>query len=536
MAQKGKVGFSYRQHDTGGPYDAIVIGSGIGGLGAAAILSKHARKRVLVLERHYTAGGFTHTFRRPGYAWDVGVHYIGDVLSERAGLRAVFDDVTNGNLHWASMGDVYDRIIFPDRSYDFHTGRAAFRDRLAADFPNEVSAIDKYLSLVSECLKKSQNYWIEKTFPQWLSGFAGGFLRQPFTAYSDKTTYEVLTGLTRNPRLLAVLTGQYGDYGLPPRKSSFAVHAMVANHYFRGGAYPAGGSGKIAETIAPVIENGGGRIMINAEVAEILVEGNRAVGVKMSDGREIHTPLVISDAGFINTWGRLLPAQVSSRFGLLEQLKRLTPSYGHLCLYVGLKYSPQELGLGKANLWIYPGDDHDASVEKFIADSRAPFPVVYISFPSSKDPAFAQEFPGRATIEVITVAKYEWFHQWESARWKHRGKDYETLKEHFLERLLEALYAHLPQVKGKIDYRELSTPLSTRTFANYQYGELYGIDHTPGRFRQHFLRPETPIRGLYMTGQDVCTAGVGGALFGAVLAASSILKRNVLSLIHKNRS
>src|SRR5512145_620224 len=91
-------------------YDAVVIGSGIGGLGAAALLAKHGGKRVLVLERHYTLGGFTHVFRRPGYEWDVGVHYLGE-LQPGAMLRAIFDDVSDGRLEWADMGEVYDRVV-----------------------------------------------------------------------------------------------------------------------------------------------------------------------------------------------------------------------------------------------------------------------------------------------------------------------------------------------------------------------------------------------------------------------------------------
>ena len=73
---------SYKQLTLDPSWDAIVIGSGIGGLTAAALLSKHGGKRVLVLERHYTAGGYTHGFHRPGYEWDVGVHYIGDVQDD----------------------------------------------------------------------------------------------------------------------------------------------------------------------------------------------------------------------------------------------------------------------------------------------------------------------------------------------------------------------------------------------------------------------------------------------------------------------
>ena len=73
-----RIGEPWRPGAAREPWDAIVVGSGIGGLAAAALLARHGKRRVLVLERHYTAGGFTHVFHRPGYEWDVGVHYVGD--------------------------------------------------------------------------------------------------------------------------------------------------------------------------------------------------------------------------------------------------------------------------------------------------------------------------------------------------------------------------------------------------------------------------------------------------------------------------
>src|SRR6185437_16090769 len=97
-----KIGTSYKQHPVAEHWDVIVVGSGIGGLATAGLLARHAGKRVLVLERHYTAGGFTHTFTRPGYEWDVGVHYIGQVGARQA-MRGVFDYVTEGRLAWAPL-------------------------------------------------------------------------------------------------------------------------------------------------------------------------------------------------------------------------------------------------------------------------------------------------------------------------------------------------------------------------------------------------------------------------------------------------
>jgi all-trans-retinol 13,14-reductase len=125
-----QIGHSYKQHPVGDNHDAIVIGSGIGGLAAAALLAKHGGRKVLVLERHYTAGGFTHVFRRPGYEWDVGVHYIGRVNDPKYDVHAAFDHVTEGRLHWNPMPDVYDRIEIAGRCYEFPSGRERFRARM----------------------------------------------------------------------------------------------------------------------------------------------------------------------------------------------------------------------------------------------------------------------------------------------------------------------------------------------------------------------------------------------------------------------
>lgn len=89
-------GIPYKQAKLAEGWDAIVIGFGIGGLTAAVLLGAHAGKRVLVLERHYEAGGFTHTFHCPGYEWDVGLHFIGQMQDESYPVRRAFDHITGG--------------------------------------------------------------------------------------------------------------------------------------------------------------------------------------------------------------------------------------------------------------------------------------------------------------------------------------------------------------------------------------------------------------------------------------------------------
>ncbi|CAN5217006.1 NAD(P)/FAD-dependent oxidoreductase [soil metagenome] len=533
-----KLTHSYKQSPVTEPYDVIMIGSGIGGLTAAALLTK-AGKRVLVLERHYTAGGFTHMFKRKDYEWDVGIHYLGEVHHPSSVLAQVFDYLSDGQLQWADMGAVYDKIIFGDEVYDFRTGIEEFKGQLKEYFPDRADqeAIDAYVQLVFDVAKASGSYFAARAIPKVGRFLFGALMRRGLNKIASQTTRQVLEGITKNEKLIGVLTGQYGDYGLPPAQSSFAMHAMVAKHYFRGGSYPVGGSTRIFDTIAPLIINGGGAIYTNADVKEIIVEGNKATGVRLADGVTIKAPMVISSAGIMNTYNHLIPQAVSEKAGFPQQMRELTPSSGHLSLYIGLKHTAEELGIDKPNLWIYPANyNHDENLARFMADENEPLPVVYISFPGAKDPEFTTRFPGRTTIEIITIAPYERFAEWDGSRWKHRGEEYDAYKEKLSQRLLEYLYKYVPQTKGKVDYYELSTPLTTKHFINYQHGEIYGIDHTPDRFAKKFLLPETPIKGLYLTGQDIVTAGVGGALFGGVITASAILQKNLIKGILEDRA
>ncbi|MEM7581760.1 MAG: NAD(P)/FAD-dependent oxidoreductase [Acidobacteriota bacterium] len=525
------VGQPYRKHDPSQPFDTLVIGSGIGGLATAALLAKHGGQKVLVLEKHYAAGGFTHVFKRKGYEWDVGVHYIGRVEKPGSTTRKMFDHLTDGRLKWAPMGEVYDRIVIGDRTYDYVAGADAFAARMKEYFPDEAEAIDRYLALIRKVPKWSSLFFMEKAAPDLVAKLFGSLLRLPFQRWAKRTTEDVLSGLTSNRELIAVLTGQFGDYGLPPRQSSFAMHAMLARHYLYGGCYPVGGSSRIAAEIAPLIEEAGGKILYYADVKEILVIGELAVGVRMADGTELTAQRVVSSAGIANTYLRLLPRPVAERHSLVPQVRKLQASASHLCLYIGLQGTAEELELPRHNFWIYPGPDHDATVEAYLEDPDAPFPVVYISFPSAKDPDFENRFPGRSTIELVTLAPFERYMKWYDSDWGKRGEDYDALKEKLSQRLLEVLYSQLPHLRGKIDYYELSTPLSTRHFSNYERGEIYGLEHTPDRFKQRFLRPKTPIENLYLTGQDVISCGVAGAMAAGFLTASVILKRNLFKVV-----
>jgi all-trans-retinol 13,14-reductase len=354
-------------------------------------------------------------------------------------------------------------------------------------------------------------------------------MRRGFLRHARRTTGEVIASHVRDPVLRAVLAGQYGDYGLPPALSSFASHALVADHYLHGAGYPVGGSSRIAETIVPVVEAAGGRVLVGADVEQLIVEDGKAAGVRMADGRVVLAPVVASDAGWAITLGRLVPPEWRSRFPSMDDVP---PSPAHLSLYLGLQGTAAELGLTGTNLWIYGDADQDGAFERFARDPEAPFPLLYLSFASAKDPTFEERFPGKATMEAVTGASWSWFERWRDTRWGRREPGYDELKSRLRERLLAAVLARLPQLAGRVEVAELSTPLSTRHFAGHPSGEIYGLAPTPRRFEKD-PGVRTPIPGFFLTGADVGSAGLAGALAGAALCASAILRENTMSAIAK---
>ncbi|MCP5162102.1 MAG: NAD(P)/FAD-dependent oxidoreductase [Hahellaceae bacterium] len=518
-----RTGTRIRKNKIQSHYDAIVIGSGIGGLCTAALLAKLGKK-VCVLEQHYTAGGYTHTYERNGYEWDVGVHYIGEVHKPWSVIRRVFDVISDSQLAWAPMDAHYDRIVIGDETFEYVAGRDAFKAEMKKHFPEEGKAIDTYVEMISKVSSLIPRFFAGQAMPR-MAGMLYNKARKYFLPdYFFKTTREVLETLTRNEKLIGVLTAQWGDYGLPPAQSSFMMHAMVAKHYITGGNYPVGGSISIAETIIPVIEAAGGNVFTYAGVEEILIKQNRAYGVRLKKGgQEIYADKIVSCAGLVPTYQHLVPKAVAEQHGLRRELKNVELSASHVCIYAGFKGNSTSLGLPKTNYWVYPQFNHDLSVKAFMDSPGLDFPMIYISFPSAKDPTWDSRYPDKATVEIVAPSFPQWFEKWKGSTWNKRGKDYEAFKEEIASVLLETLYRFYPQLRDALDFYELSTPLSTEWFQWNEAGEIYGIEHTVKRFEQDWIHPVTPIKNLYLTGADVVTAGVGGALMGGVMTASAML-------------
>ena len=505
-------------------WDAVVVGAGIGGLACAALLGARAGKRVLVLERHHEIGGLTQSFRRKRHAWEVGVHYVGE-MGEGRFLRLLIDAMTRGRLRWARLPHRHDHLIAPGIDARLGGDRAALRAQWLALAPGEERAADRILDAIVDATRTA--------VPHFLGRARAGppSTQSPFFVWSDRVSADVLAECGASPRLATLATYTWTNYGSPPAESSFAALAASTAHYFDGAFHPVGGGAALGRAVAETIDAANGAIVVCAEVARAIVRGRCVSGVVLADGTEVRAPIVISDVGARSTFERLAPEDAEGR----ECVDAIGTSSGHVGFYVGLSRDPRELGLDGANLFVVrdpPGDGFARDLSAFVVGRASEPTELFVSSACAIDPTHSARFPGRSAITAAAPAHIDDFARFEGTRHAHRDADYVATKARMADGVMALLARHVPT--ARIDHVEVSTPLSTRHFTGHARGEIYGLASTPIRFRRA-PGPHTAIAGLYLTGQDVWMSGIAGAIAGGLLSASAIAGRDLASELFRAR-
>jgi len=499
-------------------WDAIVIGSGMGGMAAAAALSKVGNK-VLLVEQYKSLGGLSHSFSRDGFTWDAGIHYLSGIAPGDRD-REILDWLSDAPIEFTSMGAVYDNLHIGDApplplSRPYEAQERDLKDR----FPDEIEAIEAWTVALREGREAFLSILPTRAMPEILGGAMQWWNGRAIARWCGRTTQQVIDDITQNPDLAAAFAAQWGDHGGRPGKASFAMHALIAGSYLQSGSwYPVGGGAAFATHILPTIIKNGGQTRAGIKAAELLFESDRVVGVKTSDGEEIRANVVISDIGARETVNRLLPDDCGHE-DWINEVRSLPQSIAHFSLFLGFEGDIEDAGATRSNHWIYPEGKVDA-VWTDVPDN--PPPGMFVSFASLKDPSHdpgpAQKYAG----EILAWTDWSTVARWADGTSGARDADYQAFKQN-VERLMFAQFeTYFPEVAKLAVFRALSTPLATAAITGHHEGAFYGLDVTPERVMSKALRAKTPIEGLYLAGQDVASPGIPGALWGGLLAAASV--------------
>lgn len=503
-------------------FDAIIIGSGVGGLSAAICLAR-AGQKVLVLEQHDVPGGWCHSFYLNGHRFTPGVHYVG-LLEKGQSTAQLYEGlgIANDLTFFRMNPSAYEHAYIGEERFDFPGNFDELVNSLTERFPKEEKNIKKYLSLVRnvsaelQLLPDVEGFWQHLTIP---------FRTKNMGKYALFSLKRVIDWHIKDPLLKKILNIQFGDHGLAPAKASFPLHCAVMDHYFNGGFYPCGGGGAIVKAMTTAIKNYDGEVKTQQSVKRILLEGKKkktAIGVELASGKRLFAKRIISNADPNITYQKLIGEENLSR-RLQKKLNKTSYSCTSLMLFLTVEMDLKASGIDSGNIWLMPNEDMDTVYERMmmpdITNGKA-FEGMFISCTTLKDPS---SFDGKHhSIEAITYLDYKSFEKFENES-EIRTEEYLQFKELLTEKMLKTLEKVLPNVRAHIVHQELGTPITNEYFINSTKGSVYGTEKKLTQIGPFAYKAKSEIKNLYLCGASIVSHGVAGAGYSGVQTAGEIL-------------
>jgi len=497
---------------------AIIVGTGAGGLSAAAHLAKDGVE-VIALDQADRIGGFLAPFSIDGYSFDPGVHYVG-----QARRGQLIDRVLGGlgidveRLFVEMDPDGFDVYRFPDFEVRMCRGLERYRDRLVDRFPEDRDGMHRLFDLVAH-YGEAMGRWPLGGHRLRLSALRGLRHLPSVMRWMHSSFAELLEHMLHDPRARAVIAAPDGDVGLPPSRLSALVGIGLLDHYLDGAFFPRGGSGALRDALVESATRNGAQFRTGADVVEILVRGSAVTGVRLADGEKIEADIVVSDADPTITFGKLL-ARTDVPGKLLRKVEHTQPSISSFTIFLGMRRDLRSHGFGAFNVWQYPSWDLEAAYAPALAGRMPDELPLFLSSSTLRDDSGTLAPTGCSTLQVVAFIPWQPFAKWAAVPPAERGADYRLLRQELTDRMLAEVERRWPGLVGDVAVQRVSTPLSNSDYTRAVQGGVYGPAHSVDQMGPWRFGTRTPIQGLLLAGAGVYGCGVAPCLASGRAAAA----------------
>ena len=492
-------------------YDAVVIGSGMGGLVCATIMAKEGYK-VCVIEKNKQVGGTLQTYARDKVIFDSGVHYVGGLekgqnLYQLFKYLGIMDKVKIRKLD----EDGFDSVAFADDSkiYSYAQGYDRFIEVLAADFPGEETAIRKYCDAIKDICAKFPLYNLR----------SGSFIDKSSVLELDTKTY--IESVTTNKKLQNVLAGNNLLYAGQAYKTPFYVHALVINHYIESSYRFVDGGSQIARLLTKEITSRRGVVLRDTKVIRLVEVGGQVQYAETARGQKIYADKFISNIHPQKTIEITQTEMIKKVYR--NRVKSLENSISTFCVNVVMKKGT--FPYLNRNFYCFTEDDAWSAINYTAENWPNGYAMFFVA--SSKGTDFAEG------ITLMAYMRFEEVKQWADtfntvSEEDDRGPEYEEFKLRKTELIFNDVEKRFPGFRQCIKSYYVSTPLTWRDYIGTDDGSIYGIVKDYQEPLKTFISPRTKIPNLFLTGQNLNLHGLLGVTVSAVVTCSEMFGSDYL--------
>jgi all-trans-retinol 13,14-reductase len=482
-------------------YDVVIIGSGLGGLQCAYILSKEGY-RVCVIEKNPQLGGCLQTFKRDGSIFDTGMHYIGS-MDEGQMLEKYFRYFgLSGKLKLKRLDENgYDIIRYGGKEYKYAMGYDRFIETMVKEFPNERDAITKYVAKIKEVSNSVDLYNMRD--------FKG--VDTSYFEYFGIGIDNFISSLTSNPTLKSVLLGTLSLYAGVQEKTPLYIPLIIHSSYIESAYRFVDGGSQVSDLLAKQILEHGGTILNKSEVTNFIFSNHKLDAVEINNADQIEGKIFISNIHPKKMLDMMDTHLIKPAYR--HRIHDLEDTSGIFSIYVVLKKKTFKY----LNHNYYHFDTENVwDGERYTEENWPRGYMMHIS-PDSSDDNYADN------IILNTYMKWDEVKPWENTKVEKRGDDYKAMKQRKAERLIEVLERDFPGFKKCIKSYYTSTPLTYRDYTGTAKGSMYGVLKDYGNPLKSMILPKTKVPNLLLTGQNINIHGVVGVTICSVITCAEIL-------------